>query len=165
MHVLCRDALAASRLLHIAVSCGYRESGISISGLGSPQEKVLVGIRTTAIRAEIPLASYDRETSEIRPFGLTCEYLLNLISIMNEKFAENNSRKQKLQDHLRSLFSTQEFNSLNETKEQRRNRKRLEGLQTQASKKDNQPELIERNKSPELDILSDDVHLDQLITL
>jgi len=84
---------------------------------------------------------------------------------MNEKFAENNSRKQKLQDHLRSLFSTQEFNSLNETKEQRRNRKRLEGLETQASKKDNQPELIEPNKSPELDILSDDVHLDQLITL
>jgi len=84
---------------------------------------------------------------------------------MNEKFAENNSRKQKLQDHLRSLFITQEFNSLNETKEQRRNRKRLEGLETQASKKDNQPELIEPNKSPELDILSDDVHLDQLITL
>jgi len=84
---------------------------------------------------------------------------------MNEKFAENNSRKQNLQNHLRSLFSTQETKSLNETKEQRKNRKRSEGLQTQAAKKDNQTEVIEPNKSSELDILSDEVHFDQLITL
>jgi tRNA wybutosine-synthesizing protein 3 len=165
VHVLCRDISAASRLLHIAVSCGYRESGFSISALGSPQEKVLVAIRTNAIRAEIPLASYDQEASEIRPFGLTCEYLVNLISIMNEKFAENNSRKQRLQDYLRPLFGTQEIKSLNETKEERRNRKRLEGLRTQAAKKDNQTEIIEPNMSRELDVFSDDVHLDQLITL
>ena len=162
MHVLCRDVSAASRLLHEAVACGYRESGISTSSLGTPHEKVLVAIRTTAIRADIPLATYD---IEIRPLGLTREYLVNLITIINEKFVENNLRRQNLEDNLRRLFDTHETHFPHETKEERRNRKRLEGLQTQAARKDNPTELIENNESPGLDILSDDVHLDQLITL
>lgn len=164
MHVLSRDMSAAAKLLHVVVSCGYRESGISVSGLGSLQEKVLVAIRTTAIRAEIPLASYDSETYEIRPFNLTHEYLVNLISIINEKFVENNLRKEKLQHHLRLLFNIQESISMDETKEERRNRKRLEGLETQATQKNSQSEVVE-HKSQKLDIFSNDVRLDQLITL
>ena len=156
---------AAAKLLHVVVSCGYRESGISVSGLGSLQEKVLVAIRTTAIRAEIPLAWYDSETYEIQPFNLTREYLVNLISIINEKFVKNNLRKEKLQHHLRLLFNTHESVSVDETKEERRNRKRLEGLQTQATQKNSRLEVVEDNKSQKLDILPDDVRLDQLITL
>jgi len=147
MHVLCRNISAASKLLHIAVTCGFRESGISVSGLESPHEKVLVAIRTTAIRAEIPLAFYDSDNFAIRPLNFTREYLMNVIAIINEKFAENNLRKEKLRDQLRSLFSTQKPLLPNETKEERRNRKRMEGLQIQAEHKDCHLKFIEHNNS------------------
>jgi tRNA(Phe) wybutosine-synthesizing methylase Tyw3 len=118
---------------------------MSVSVVGNPQEKVLVAIRTNAIRLEIPLASFDQDSEEIRPFGVTRQYLLNLIAIINEKFVENESRKQKLLRELQLLFSSQQIESPDESKEERRNRKRLEGLQVQAAKRQNQADALLRN--------------------
>ena len=156
---------AAAKLLRISVDCGYRESGISATALNTPQEKVIVAIRTTAIRAEIPLASYDVHSARIRPFGLTRQYLVSLLTIINKKFVANGLRKQKLHERLSTVFDTNKAQLPNETKEERRNRKRLEGLRTQAARKEKQTPLIETHSSPKLDILSDNTHIDQLITL
>ena len=161
MHVLCRDVHAASRLLHIATAAGYRESGVSISAVGTPQEKVLVAIRTTAIRTDVPLASYDGENQSIRPFGLTREYLLNLLQIINDKFEKNELRKLNLFTSLNEAH-VQQTTTTSETKDERRARKREDGLRLQAAKSEIQHDTT-RNEGERDDIL--DMSLDHLITL
>ena len=162
MHVLCRDVQAASRLLHIATAAGYRESGISVSSVGTPQEKVLVAVRTTAIRADVPLASYDGEYQSIRPFGLTREYFLNLIQIINDKFEKNELRKQKLLTLLNEVHA-QQTTTPSETKDQRRARKREEGLKLQATKSKIQHDTTHNER--EGDAILDDMSLDYSVTL
>lgn len=161
MHVLCRDVQAASRLLHIATAAGYRESGISVSSVGTPQEKVLVAIRTTAIRADVPLASYDGENQSIRPFGLTREYFLNLLQIINDKFEKNQLRKQKLLTSLNEVHARQ-TTTPSETKDQRRARKREEGLKLQATKSEIQHNTTHNERGDEI---LDDMSLEYLVTL
>jgi len=127
---LCRDIPAACRLLQLATISGYRESGISISSPGTAQEKVLVAIRTSAIRLDIPLAAYNTPKRSIIPFGLTKEYLTSLLKLVNEKFADNESRKIALFAALQADFG--KGNELpKESKEERRARKRMEGLKLQ----------------------------------
>jgi tRNA wybutosine-synthesizing protein 3 len=114
---------------------GYRESGISISSTSTPQEKVLVAIRTTAIRLDIPLACYDEDNQDIRFLGLTRVYLSNLFGLVNGKFQENEERKQRLIEALQKSFSSPRIESTQATKEERRMKKRLEGLRKQAAGK------------------------------
>lgn len=52
MHILCRDAASARRLHGLAMTCGFRESGISLS-----PKKVMLAIRSTAFSLEFPIAS------------------------------------------------------------------------------------------------------------
>lgn len=163
MHVLCRDVPAASRLLHIATASGYRESGISISAIGTPQEKVLIAIRTTAIRTDIPLASYDGDTRTVRPFGLTRGYFVNLINLLNDKFSENDLRKQNLFTSLQGSLNTPQSTATNETKDQRRRRKREEGLRLQSAKSQN--DVLQDTRSGGKDVLNDSTSLDHLATI
>jgi tRNA(Phe) wybutosine-synthesizing methylase Tyw3 len=123
---------AAARLLRAATSTGYRESGMSISGYATPQEKIIVAIRTTSLHLDIPLASYDSETSTVMLLGLTATYLGNLLNLANIKFKENEQRKDSLIAALQSL-QEQPVEQVKETKEARRIRKREEGLRLQAS--------------------------------
>jgi tRNA(Phe) wybutosine-synthesizing methylase Tyw3 len=122
-------------LLNIATVSGYRESGISISSTSTPQEKVLVAIRTTAIRLDIPLAYYDENNRTIRLLGLTRGYLCNLFGLVNDKFQENEERKQSLIEALQKSFTSPKVESTQDTKEERRIEKRLEGLRKQAAGK------------------------------
>jgi tRNA wybutosine-synthesizing protein 3 len=164
IHVLCRDLPAASRLHHIAVASGYRESGISISALGTPQEKVLVAVRTTAIGIQIPLACYEEETRTVKPFGLTRSYLVHIIRIINDKFQDNDLRKQRLFASLQETFTNQPSEVFKESKEERRTRKRLEGLKLQAMGRKVHGDNSHERSTQETDTLYDDVPLDQLIT-
>lgn len=165
MHILCRDLSAASRLLHLATASGYRESGISISAVGTPQEKVLAAIRTTAIRLDVPLACYVGKNGTIRPFGLSREYLVNLFNIINNKFEENELRKLKLFNSLRDLFSTLQSAPSSETKDQRRARKREDGLKLQAAKNQMQSNKMSDQESEVKHVLDDNMSLDHLATI
>jgi hypothetical protein len=108
---------------------------MSISGAATPKEKIIVAVRTTAIRLEIPLATCDGN-GRIRPFGLSQEYLNTLVKLVNGKFEENEVRKQSLLASLRLAFKMKESHSMDgitqtETKDERRIRKRKEGLMLQ----------------------------------
>jgi tRNA(Phe) wybutosine-synthesizing methylase Tyw3 len=137
---------------------------MSISSATTPQEKVIVAIRTTAIRLDVPLAAYDTETRSLRPFGLGRGYLITLFNLVNAKFRENELRKQALLESLRRSISTESFATLPETKEERRIKKRQEGLKRQAAcRKDNDINTAtERNLA--LDVL-DNTLVDHLITI
>ena len=106
--MLCRNLSAALRLLRVATTSGYRESGISISALNTASEKVLLAIRTTAIRADVPLASYEGNNRIIRPFGLSDGYIASLLRILNEKFDENAFRRGKLFTSIQEMLSGQQ---------------------------------------------------------
>jgi tRNA wybutosine-synthesizing protein 3 len=131
IHVLCRDISSACTLLGVATQSGYRESGMSISASGTPQEKILVGIRTTAIRVDIPIAVYDDRV--VRPLGLTRGYLNWLFHFLDDKFQENERRKQALFISVQNQFT--KTAPAVESKDDRRIRKRMEGLKLQAQSK------------------------------
>jgi hypothetical protein len=107
---------------------------MSISGYATPQQKVIIAIRTTSLHLDIPLASYDSETNTVIPLGLTATYLYSLLKLANVKFKENERRKVSLMAALQS-FQEQPVKQAKETKEARRIRKREEGLRLQASLK------------------------------
>jgi tRNA(Phe) wybutosine-synthesizing methylase Tyw3 len=147
LHVLCRKIEAAITLLNVATSSGYRESGISISGLNTAQEKVIVAVRTTSFRLDVPLASYDEQSQLIRPFGFSRDNLASLIFQIDEMFRANTDRKDRLVHSLREAFQSQILQVGLETKEERRARKRIEGMHLQAAKNANvSQEDVQDNK-------------------
>ena len=105
---------------------------MSISGHATRQEKIIVAIRTTSFRLDIPLASYNSESGTIEPLSLDSNYLITLLKLSNLKFRDNEQRKESLMTALQSL-KEQQVEPATETKEQRRIRKRQEGLRLQAS--------------------------------
>lgn len=107
---------------------------MSISGHATPQEKIIVAVRTTSFRLDIPLASYDSESGTINPLSSDTNYLTTLLTLANLKFKENEQRKKSLMTALQSL-TEQQTEITKETKEGRRLRKREEGLRLQASTK------------------------------
>ena len=105
---------------------------MSISGHATRQEKIIVAIRTTSFRLDIPLASYNSESGTIEPLSLDSNYLITLLKLSNLKFKDNEQRKESLMTALQSL-KEQQVEPATETKEERRIRKRQEGLRLQAS--------------------------------
>ena len=60
LHILCQDVAAARALHALAVSCGFRESGIGIGNSG----RVIVAVRSTAHALDVPLVSRSRVMAE-----------------------------------------------------------------------------------------------------
>ena len=85
LHVQCRHLEAAKRLLQVALSAGFRESGLVLSG----SEKVMLAIRTTSNSLELPLAS--RGVMLLPP-----SYMELLVTQANERFASNRGRTDAL---------------------------------------------------------------------
>lgn len=85
LHVQCRTVEAARKLMHVAFSNGFRESGIGIGGKG----KVIVAVRTTSGMLEVPLR--DRGEALVQPGS---EYLRRLVEISNRQFLENEARRE-----------------------------------------------------------------------
>ncbi|CAI9087185.1 OLC1v1021196C3 [Oldenlandia corymbosa var. corymbosa] len=78
--VECRDVQAASSLVSLAISCGFRESGItSVS-----KKRVIIAIRCS-IRMEVPLGN----TQKVM---VSPEYLDYLIRVANDKMEANKKR-------------------------------------------------------------------------
>ncbi|KAL3627489.1 hypothetical protein CASFOL_028852 [Castilleja foliolosa] len=77
--VECENVEAAQALVSLAISCGFRESGIT-----SVSKRVIVAIRCS-IRLEVPLG--DTENLMVSP-----EYVEYLVAVANEKMGANRKR-------------------------------------------------------------------------
>ncbi|KAF5804116.1 putative transferase [Helianthus annuus] len=86
--VECKDVLSAQKLVSLAISCGFRESGIT----NVSSKRVIVAIRCS-IRLEVPLG----ETCKIM---VSKEYLNYLVGIANEKMEANRKRTDSFHDAL-----------------------------------------------------------------
>jgi len=115
LHVLCRNLDSAKALLAMAVRCGFRESGITLSSSG----KVMLGIRSTANTFELPFAHrrisnrlgsldaaqgdeevpYDerpRSCGLVASLLVPDSYIELLVRLSNEKFVANQRRTDAL---------------------------------------------------------------------
>lgn len=63
IHIRCRTLDSARWLYNLSRECGYRESGIHVSGKHKNKSKVMLAIRTTSFLLETPIASMTTTTS------------------------------------------------------------------------------------------------------
>ncbi|CAI4063083.1 hypothetical protein SUVZ_07G1960 [Saccharomyces uvarum] len=138
LHVKCRDFQIASKLYNVAMSCGFRESGIGSNNL--------VAIRIN-IKLDVPIGYLD-ESSETLKLFVSPEYVSILDSLSLSKFDENARKMQTLYDKIDnelinfiSAPDTKTEVSLTETKEERRERKKKEGMERQRQLKSTQNQL------------------------
>lgn len=93
LHVCCESQQWARDLLHTAVACGYRNSGITLGNTG----RVMVAIRCT-LGLEVPLMFNGH-------WLVSSDYLRVLIEISNDKFEANQRMIEKFQSTLATDFS------------------------------------------------------------
>ncbi|GER44932.1 tRNA wybutosine-synthesizing protein 2/3/4 [Striga asiatica] len=77
--VECENLEAAQALVSLAISCGFRESGITGAG-----KRMIIAIRCS-IRMEVPLG-------DTKKFMVSPEYVEYLVEVANEKMAANRKR-------------------------------------------------------------------------
>lgn len=126
LHVKCRNTIMANRVYQAAMACGFRESGIGTNDI--------VGIRIS-IKLDIPIGYFDNQIFKIM---VSEEYLQLVTKLAEDRFAENFRKLQQLERSMESLrVLSAEASSHIETKEERRERKRKEGLERQRLKREN----------------------------
>ncbi|GBB85122.1 hypothetical protein RclHR1_01170006 [Rhizophagus clarus] len=137
LHVEARTLDAAKNLLTSAIDTGYRESGLLTTA-----KRHMVVIRSS-LKLDAPIARLDSTSHKLYLF-VDLSYLHLLTTLSNQKFDEN-SRKmrelyKKLEDHLFTGIGSgedgitrcaKEIGKTWENKEERRERKRREGLARQ----------------------------------
>ncbi|KAJ1405583.1 tRNA wybutosine-synthesizing protein [Sesbania bispinosa] len=94
----CRDLSSAYSLVSLAISCGFRESGIT-----NANKRVIIAIRCS-IRMEVPLG----DTQKIM---VTPEYVRYLVQVANDKMEANRKRTERFLELLQSNGSLREDNS------------------------------------------------------
>lgn len=86
--VECKDVFSAQKLVSLAISCGFRESGIT----NVNNKRIIVAIRCS-IRLEVPLG-------DTHMIMVSKEYLNYLVGIANEKMEANRKRTDSFHDAL-----------------------------------------------------------------
>ena len=147
LHVAVRDLESAEQLLKIAVDCGFRESGISGTRLGEDQSRfrAMVGIRTN-IRLDVPIGHISQDVATV---SASNEYLRYLCKLANdERMVANKRRLDRLYASIESYLL--KFQSQMESKEDRKIRKRAEGLLRQQEMKRIEEKCIKENKEVDM---------------
>ncbi|RKP35461.1 tRNA wybutosine-synthesizing protein [Dimargaris cristalligena] len=143
IHIQARTLQAAKRLLDLAIDCGFRNSGLKVS-----DKRYMIAVRSS-LKIDAPIATvatpelsatgsspYDQSGLLLYPL-VSQEYLRILLHLSNAKFLEN----QVDMDNFECAFSRPVTKDQPETKEERRIRKRMEGLQRQNTLKASSPEI------------------------
>ncbi|KAI0464699.1 hypothetical protein LJB42_002320 [Komagataella kurtzmanii] len=140
LHVKCRDLTTAQKLYQTAMSCGFRESGIGVNNI--------VGIRIS-IKLDIPIGYLNEEGKCVL---LVDENYLEFIDNQAiNRFNENESKLNLLHRKISDMmFATTEM-KIEETKNERRDRKRREGLAKQEALMKEKEKRLEmgQNEEPE----------------
>ncbi|AMD22302.1 HGL038Cp [Eremothecium sinecaudum] len=124
LHVKCRNFDVASKLYNIAMSCGFRESGIGSNNV--------VAVRIS-MGLNIPIGYLNENTGKLNML-VSQDYISVVDALTFGKFEENERK-------IKELYQSIELNMIHgskpedfeviESKEERRERKRREGLNKQ----------------------------------
>lgn len=128
LHIMAASLQHARELLSAAINAGFRESGVqSLKNLDDPNSFPMVAVRTSGLALSSLIGCMQDSENEEEIQGLVNEaYLEILLSIANERFAQNSERVQRFSDNLFQKES--EIGSAWEDKRVRQERKRAEGL-------------------------------------
>ncbi|CCK70064.1 tRNA methyltransferase TYW3 KNAG_0D03180 [Huiozyma naganishii CBS 8797] len=122
LHVKCRDFASASQLYNTAMSCGFRESGIGSNHI--------VAVRIS-IKLDVPIGTFLDDQLQL---FVEERYLSMLNNITLMKFQDNERKMRELYDKIQNEIigkPLQETTAQPETKAERFERKRREGLERQ----------------------------------
>ncbi|KAK9319947.1 tRNA wybutosine-synthesizing protein [Lipomyces orientalis] len=114
LHILCADSETAQKFLGIALAAGFRESGYNGS---------ILAVRCS-LRIDAPVGYLSASGESIIPL-VDDNYLRTLMQMSIERFIENKRRTDRFFESVKRSFN---LGVEVETKEERRLRKRLEGL-------------------------------------
>lgn len=125
----------AHHILKIALSCGYRESGIM-----NPALPTTLAIRTTGISFDCIIGHYDASSRKVCQ-TVDDAYLGMLVSVANSRFNENEKRRDSFSRAMLSLLDEAVNNNLVshpelEDSETRKKRMKSEGLQRRSKLKE-----------------------------
>ncbi|ORY97935.1 methyltransferase TYW3-domain-containing protein [Syncephalastrum racemosum] len=125
LHVEAATAEACMRLNNLAYQAGYQNSGIT------PSRRHMLAIRSTH-KIDTPIAYLDNDGS-IRCL-VDPTYLYTLVLMSNDKFTSNQNRMKAFEQIMEKEVQQHTIEVNTETKEQRRERKRREGMARQQFK-------------------------------
>ncbi len=159
LHIHCATLQHARPLLAAAINAGFRESGLqSLRILDDAEHGAMVAVRTAGLAFETVIGivsqsevSADcRESEEERDVMTSLvseEYLSMCVGVVNERFKLNDGRRKRFREELRRAMAREglsiavgvsegEGRRENgwEAKDERRRRKRMEGLSRQREK-------------------------------
>lgn len=154
LHVMAASLKHARPLLAAAINAGFRESGVqSLRNIDDPEACPMVAVRTAGLGVE-SIIGHMRSTSAVNGNHqgstshrsddsrlealVTEEYLVMLVQIANERFSSNAKRIKRFASCLRDAIASEQKKCEKaqawEDPEARRQRKRAEGLRTQAER-------------------------------
>ena len=93
LHVMCRDMASASSLLTTSLSCGFRESGITVSN----SNKIIVAIRTLGLSLSIPV-------SRSPSLRVSKDIMSGYLAECNSRFASNEKKTNRLNKSIEKLL-------------------------------------------------------------
>ncbi|CAO3702917.1 unnamed protein product [Rhizopus stolonifer] len=134
LHIEASSQATAMHLLNVANQVGYQNSGIT------PSRRHMLAIRST-LKIDTPVAYVENDTVHCM---VDPSYLLLLLHMSNEKFQHNIERMKVFEDKMKLELETSQSKPVWETKEERSERKRREGL----AKK-----LIAKEKPEQVDMI------------
>lgn len=139
LHVKCRDSETANMLFSTAMGCGFRETGIGSNNI--------VGIRIL-IKLDLPIGALQGDKLVL---FVSKEYLEFITKLSLDRFSENFRKMDQLQEAI-SQMGQYVKKEEEETKEQRRQRKIMEGMarrdgvRAEKEKKRLEKERLEKEK-------------------
>lgn len=139
----------------LAFQAGYQNSGITPS-----RTRHMLAIRSTH-KLDTPIAYVDHATDKIVPL-VDATYLLLLLRMSNDKFAQNSERMKAFEQIMEQQVIASQNRPAVETKEERRERKRREGLARQQQQRQEigaREEKEPREEEEEQELLAD-LHLE-----
>ncbi|KAJ9065308.1 hypothetical protein DSO57_1021078 [Entomophthora muscae] len=137
LHVQARDVAKGKEFLELSFGLGFRNSGMVLSNKG----RSMVGVRSSA-KLVVPIARLISEAPAVKIELLVSRaYLLLLLRLGNQKFRHNFDHMDRYKSAIEAKFSemvqeslstnTEACIALKETKEERRQRKKAEGIKRQ----------------------------------
>lgn len=131
LHVKCRNFDVASKLYNVAMSCGFRESGIGSNNI--------VAVRIN-IKLDVPIGFVEEggiPADDKLNLFVSGNYIKILDKLTLSKFEDNKRKMNELFDKINEeiILAKPEVPKHQETKEERRERKRKEGLLKQQALK------------------------------
>lgn len=130
LHIQCASLAHARPLLSAAINAGFRESGVqSLRILDDPEAGVMLAIRTAGLTFETVVGCLGEQGLQKM---VTEDYLAMCADVVNQRFRWNSERKERLQKEIKMAMQRQVAEKTRihawEDKDERRRRKREEGL-------------------------------------